>query len=45
MAAETSIYSDCSGSLCLAVLLSVLLYGHPSGYQSGHQSHKELVLI
>lgn len=45
MAADTSIYSDCSGSLYLATLSSVLLYEHPSSYQSGHQSRKELVLI
>lgn len=45
MAADTSIYSDCSSSLYLATLSSALLYEHPSGYQSRHQSHKELVLI
>ena len=45
MAAHTSIYSDCSSSLYLDALSSVLLCEHPSGYQSGHKSHKELVLI
>lgn len=45
MAADPSVYSDGFSSPYLATLPSVLLYEHPSAYQSEHQRHKELVLI